>query len=79
MPFRIVLNLQIAGSEVERFPEHAKRFVNVSFLGKQQSQLIESFRNSRMVPDFHAPLSDPVIFACMVFAFKALVTRQQAL
>ena len=79
MPFRIVLNLQIAGSEVERFPEQAKRFVNVSFLGEQQSQLIESFRNLRMVPDFQAPLSDPVILAGLVFAFKARVIRQQAL
>ena len=79
MPFRIVLNLQIAGSEVERFPEQAKRFVNVSFLGEQQSQLIESFRNLRMVPDFQAPLSYPVILAGVVFAFKGRVIRRQAL
>ena len=79
MPFRIVLNLQIAGSEVERFPEQVKRFVNVSFRGEQQSQLIESFRNSRMVPDFQAPLRDPVILAGLVFAFKGRVIRQQAL
>ena len=79
MPLTNCPELQIAGSEVERFPEQAKRFVNVSFLGEQQSQLIESFRNLRMVPDFQAPLSYPVILAGLVFAFKARVIRQQAL
>ena len=78
MPWTNCSELRIAGSEVERFPEHAKRFVDVSLLGEQQSQLTESFKNSRIAPDFQPPPSDLVILAGLVFAFKARVVGQRA-
>ena len=79
MPWTNCSELRIAGSEVERFLEHSKRFVDVSLLGEQQSQLTESFKNSRIAPDFQAPPGDLVILAGLIFAFKACVVRQRAL